>query len=227
MLYTLVPVKPFSESKSRLANILSPDERTELSRGLLTHTLQILANVPEIAQTLVVSRDPAALTLARQYQAQALLETGAGELNAALTQATQAAQTSGAESLLILPADLPLLSAEALRQLITESKTEPFLAIAPDRHEDGTNALLVHPPDLIRYAFGAHSFQRHITQARQAGARARICRLPELALDVDTPEDLERYRVLFSPLSSALSPPGRGSALPSPGGRGAGGEGEP
>lgn len=210
-LFALVPVKPFSESKSRLANILSPDERAELSRGLLTHTLQVLADVPEIAQTLVVSRDPAALTLARQYRAQALLETGAGELNAALTQATQAAQASGAESLLILPTDLPLLSAEALRQLIAESKTEPFLAIAPDRHEDGTNALLVRPPDLIRYAFGAHSFQRHITQARQVGAPVRICRLPELALDVDTPEDLERYRDIFSPLTPSLPPPGRGA----------------
>jgi 2-phospho-L-lactate/phosphoenolpyruvate guanylyltransferase len=201
MLFALVPVKPFLESKSRLANSLSPDERAELSRGLLTHTLQVLANVPEIAQTLVVSRDPAALALARDYRAQAISETGAGELNAALTQATQVARAAGAASLLILPSDLPLLSIGSIQQLIAESEDESFIAIAPDRHEDGTNALLVHPPNLIPYAFGEHSFQRHIAQAQQAGALVRICRLPALALDVDTPEDLDHLTSLSSVVS--------------------------
>src|SRR5688572_10540659 len=182
LLSAIVPVKPFSLSKSRLSSILSPDERAQLSRGFLKHTLQVLANVLEITQTLVISRDSAVRTLVRDYQVQAIVETGAWELNAALTQATRAAQASGAEAVLILPADLPLLSVEAIRQLISESGARPFITIAPDRHEDGTNALLVRPPHLINYAFGEHSFRRHIAQAEQAGAQVRICRLPELAL---------------------------------------------
>lgn len=191
MLFAIVPVKPFSLSKSRLSTLLSADERAELSRRLLTHTLQVLTNVSEITQTLVISRDPAVLTLARNHQVQAIVELGVGKLNTALAQASWAAQASGAEAILILPADLPLLSEEALRQLIAESKIKPVMVIAPDRHEDGTNALLLRPPNLINYAFGEHSFQRHRAQAEPADVSVRICRLPELALDLDTPEDLD------------------------------------
>ncbi len=224
MLFAIVPVKPFSESKSRLANILSPDERAELSRGLLIHTLQVLSNTPEITQALVISRDSTVLVLARDYGARGIAEAGDGELNGALTQATQVAQASGAEALLILPADLPLLSKEAIQQLVVESEAEPLMVIAPDQHEEGTNALLVRPPDLIRYTFGEHSFQRHMAQAQHAGAQMRICRSPELALDVDTPEDLERYLVRPSPQPSPRR--GEGATPLSLKGRGAGGEGE-
>src|SRR5207245_175969 len=94
----------------------------------------------------------------------------------------------------ILPTDLPFLSEEAIRRLVGASETEPAVVIAPDWHEDGTNALFVRPPQVIAYAFGEHSFQRHVASARAVGAQVHICRLPELALDVDTPEDLERYR---------------------------------
>ena len=67
----------------------------------------------------------------------------------------------------------------------------PVVVVAPDRHRQGTNALLVSPAGLIEYDFGAGSFERHCARARQAGARLEICELPSLALDVDLPEDLD------------------------------------
>ena len=206
MLSAIVPVKPFLQSKQRLAGVLSPQERARLSRDLLSHTLRVLTNAPEVTQTFVVSRDPAALTLAKEYQAQTIIEAGSGGLNAALTQTTEVAQASGAETILILLADLPFLSPEAIQALVRESKTQPIIVIAPDRHEDGTNALCVHPPHLITYAFGERSFQRHIAQAEHIGVPVRICRLPELALDVDTPEDLERLPSFFSAVSRPPRP---------------------
>jgi 2-phospho-L-lactate guanylyltransferase (CobY/MobA/RfbA family) len=65
------------------------------------------------------------------------------------------------------------------------------VVIAPDRKRQGTNALLCSPPGLIEYAFGRDSYARHQARARRASARLEICVLPELELDLDSPEDLE------------------------------------
>jgi 2-phospho-L-lactate guanylyltransferase len=70
--------------------------------------------------------------------------------------------------------------------------SDPFrnVVIVPDRHGQGTNALLLTPPDVMEPAFGEGSFARHAARARAAGAAVRVADLPSLALDVDTPEDL-------------------------------------
>jgi 2-phospho-L-lactate guanylyltransferase len=191
--WAIVPVKPFLRSKSRLAQVLSPQERAGLSREFLGHALDVLAEVPHVAQTLVVSRDPAALALARERGAMAVMETGAPDLNGALTRATRVALAAGAGAVLVLPTDLPLLTADDVAQLIG-AEPGPEVALAPDRHERGTNALYLRPPDLVPYAFGPGSFERHLALARQAGAAVRVCRLPGAALDVDGPEDLRLYQ---------------------------------
>jgi 2-phospho-L-lactate guanylyltransferase len=105
-------------------------------------------------------------------------------------RATLVAKGYGVSSLLVLPADLPLLSAEALKELLALAESPPVVVIAPDRKKEGTNGLLCSPPDLLDYDFGPDSFQRHIEQARQAGARVEICELPAFGLDLDEPEDL-------------------------------------
>jgi len=193
-LWAIVPVKPFLSSKSRLASVLSPRARAGLSREFLSHALEVLAQVPVVSHILVVSRDPAALALARGYRAHATAECGAPELNAALGGATQAAVAGGARAVLILPADLPFLSEEDVRQLVADAASDSLVVIAPDRREEGTNALFVRPPGVIKFGFGDHSFQHHLARAAQAGARVRICRLPGVALDVDVPGDWELYQ---------------------------------
>jgi 2-phospho-L-lactate guanylyltransferase len=192
-IWAIIPVKPFLQSKSRLASILSPEERAGLSQTFLSHALRVLSTVPDVARMLVISRDPAALALARDYRALTLTETGRSDLNAALERATQTALTSGASAVLILPADLPQLSPNDVQQLVSEPGADPAVVITPDRHESGTNALLIRPPGLIPYAFGPRSFQRHQSLAARAGARVHIRRLPTAALDVDVPEDWHLY----------------------------------
>ena len=98
--------------------------------------------------------------------------------------------------MLILPADLPLISKEDVLTLIERAGEPPVVVIAPDRHGKGTNALLISPSGLIEYDFGENSFQRHCELARQAGARLEIVDLPSLGLDLDLPEDLEIIREL-------------------------------
>jgi 2-phospho-L-lactate guanylyltransferase len=90
---------------------------------------------------------------------------------------------------LVLPADLPRLTPADVEALIGQQLAGPQVAIAPDRHEAGTNGLLVRPPGLLAYAFGEGSFQAHLAQARAAQVEPRLVRTPGLALDLDTADD--------------------------------------
>jgi 2-phospho-L-lactate guanylyltransferase len=193
-LWAIVPVKPLRRGKSRLAGALSEDERTELNRTLLQNTLKTLAELNEVEEVLVVSRDPHALTVARNYGARTVREAGQPGLNTALKRATVVAQLYATGAVLVLPADLPLITREDVTALIERGNAPPVVVIAPDRHGRGTNALLISPSGLIEYDFGENSFQRHCQRAKEAGARLEIVNLPSLGLDLDLPEDLELIR---------------------------------
>jgi len=195
-LWAIVPVKPLRRGKSRLAGALSEDERAKLNESLLQHTLKTLSGLKELEEVLVVSRDPQALTVARQHGARTVREDGQAQLNTALTRATIVAQVYATRGVLILPADLPLISEEDVLTLIKRAGDPPVVVIAPDRHRKGTNALLLSPSGLIDYDFGEDSFKKHCQLAREAGARLEIVDLPTLGLDLDLPEDLEIVRDL-------------------------------
>ena len=193
-LWAIVPVKPLRRGKSRLAGALSEDERTQLNQSLLQHTLETLTDLKELEKVLVVSRDPNALALARSYGARTVQEEGQPQLNTALKRATVVAQVYATRGVLVLPADLPLISREDVLTLINRAGEPPVVVIAPDRHEKGTNALLISPAGLIDYDFGGNSFQRHCELVKKTGARLEIVNLPSLGLDLDVPEDLELIR---------------------------------
>lgn len=193
-IWAIVPVKPLKRGKSRLAGILTEEERTQLNQNLLEKTLKTLSQIKELDHVLVVSRDPHALTIARNYGAKTVQEDGQPHLNTALTRATVVAQVHSTQGVLVLPADLPLLTTDDVLALIDRAVKPPVVVIAPDRHNKGTNALLMFPAGLIEYDFGEGSFQRHCERARQVGAKLEIVELPSLALDLDLPEDLEMVR---------------------------------
>lgn len=192
--WAIVPIKPLLRSKSRLSKVLSRDERAQLSERLLMNTLRVLRDVSGIDRTLVVSRDSQALSLARDFDARTVTERGHPELNKALERATIVAQSYGVSGVLVLPADLPLLTPEDVEKILAPVGEDPIVVIAPDREGVGTNALLVAPPGLIEYEFGTDSFNKHVARARQSGARLEICNLPNLGLDLDEPGDLELLR---------------------------------
>jgi 2-phospho-L-lactate guanylyltransferase len=190
-IWAIVPVKPLRRGKSRLAGLLSEEQRTALNRYLLEHTLKTLNELTEIEHTLVVSRDPEALALTRSMGGRTVLEDGAPQFNTAIKRAAIVAKAQGARAILILPADLPLIVPNDLKTLIRRGKKEPTIVIAPDRRQDGTNALLVNPADLIEFGYGPGSFQRHCERATQAGAKLVVIQSKRLGLDLDLPEDLE------------------------------------
>jgi len=197
-IWAIVPVKPLRLGKSRLSGVLTDDERALLNRRFLEQTLDTLRNTPAVTQTLVVSRDPAALAIARQFSARTIHEDGAPDLNSALTRATLLARQYASRGVLVLPADIPLITKEDLSFFLEFVSKPPCVVIAPDRHDNGTNALLVSPGGLIACDFGAGSFRRHCAAAQQIGADLQIVRNERIMLDLDTPEDLEMLRRIDS-----------------------------
>jgi 2-phospho-L-lactate guanylyltransferase len=190
-LWAIVPVKPLRRGKSRLAGVLSEDQREALNRRMLINTVEILNQVKDIEYVLVISRDPLALSVARECGARTLLENGHPELNGALTRAAMLAGTYRVHGVLIVPADLPLLNVEDVQDMAVEGRKTPRVVIAPDRRKEGTNALLLTPPDIIEFDYGPGSYARHVRRAQEAGAEILVFERDSLALDMDYPEDLK------------------------------------
>ena len=193
-LWVIIPVKPFVRAKSRLSEVLGPEERSRLAEGLLRHVLGVVREVPHVAGTLVISRDSKAHAVARDLGAYTVMESGTPELNSALMRATQVVASWKGGAVLILPADLPLIQPEDITALIRMGQNMNTVVIATDEHGDGTNAMVVRPPGLIRYSYGPGSFQRHMADAKAQGATVKVFESSRLALDIDLPEDLAKYR---------------------------------
>ena len=210
-LWTIIPVKPFSEGKSRLAGYISPQTRRTLNRDLLKRTLDAVHLAHIDVEIVVVSRDNDALDLAARLGSHALTEEPSNplsletvprafptapesQLNAALTQATRYAVARGATKVLILPTDMPNLTAEDVRAMASPRGRGPQIIIAPSR-DGGTNALMLQPGQAIPFAFGRDSFRRHRRLAVEAGIPVRVVESSSLVFDIDLPED---YRLVFN-----------------------------
>ena len=191
--WVIIPVKPLTKAKSRLASVLTPQQRQQLAEALMRHTISVVKPISAVAGTLVISRDTKALSIARELGAHTVQESGAPELNHALTRATQVVIGMRGEAVLILPADLPLITREDITEMIALGARDNTLVIATDRHQDGTNAMFVRPAGLIEYAYGEGSYQRHVRSAREAGAVVHLYESERLRLDIDMPEDLDSY----------------------------------
>lgn len=192
-LVAIVPIRALEGAKSRLGGVLDAEERQDLVKLLLERTLAAADLVPEIEAVLVVSPDPAILALAARHGAQVLEQRSAG-LNEGLTEAVTAALALGATAVLILAGDLPSVSDTSIGEIVATAaaaipKARAIVVVVPDRHGGGTNALLLSPPDAIRFAFGSESRAAHQAAARAAGALSLELDGP-LSLDLDLPEDL-------------------------------------
>ena len=187
----IIPIGTLENAKSRLGGTLDAEERRDLVDTMIYRTVRATLATPGIAETLVVSPDRDALEQATFLGARTMRQNGQG-LNAGLREARDDAIAGGADAVVILPIDLPLISPDAIRQLIAPLDVvgeRPLVVLAPDRHHRGTNGLVVAPPDAIELAFGGDSRAAHEACAREAGARYVELDGP-LGLDLDTPDDL-------------------------------------
>jgi 2-phospho-L-lactate/phosphoenolpyruvate guanylyltransferase len=217
IVWAIIPVKPLRDSKSRLTDILSADERADLTSHLLSRTLETLNGVSAIQRTLVVSRDPAVLKIARRHGVSTFGESDKQDLNLAITRAAHIAMAQQADAVLIIPADLPFINVEDVEMMTAAMVPSNGQAangyyyqsraiiICPDHSNDGTNALLVCPPAGFTFQYGPGSFDRHLAEATRLGMGQRIVHAPGLKFDLDTEEDWATYQAYQAVHAGALT----------------------
>jgi 2-phospho-L-lactate/phosphoenolpyruvate guanylyltransferase len=185
----ILPVKRFAAAKQRLAAGIDDERREALVAAMLEDTLRAIGAARSIERTIVVSGDPRAQEIAAASAAEVLPDPAdEGHIVAALAGIARA-EADGAECVVLLPGDCPLLDPRELDRLLT-GMPATYVAIVPDRHGTGTNALALAPPGAIRPAFGEGSRDRHVAAAREAGLPHAVERLDSLGLDLDTPADV-------------------------------------
>lgn len=185
----VLPVKRFGAAKQRMAGAVTGGQRRDLAEAMVADVLEAIGQARAIEQTIVVSGDPIAQELAAGAGAEVVPDPeDAGHVEAALAGIARA-EGDGAERVVLLAGDCPLLDPRELDRLLTGVPGN-YVGVVPDRHGAGTNALLLSPPSAIVPAFGEGSRDRHVEAARQAGVPFGIEELPSIELDLDTPADV-------------------------------------
>ena len=194
-IYAVVPIKETGDAKQRLAQVLGTARRQELALAMFEDVLATLARVRELAGIFVVTVDAAAIEVALRYGARVLTE-GAQEGHTGAVAA--AARQLAADNMLTLPGDIPLLQEEDIRQVIdvhrdTISREARGFIIVPAHDERGSNAILCSPAGAVPLTFGTDSFLPHLAAAKRCGIEPIVLRLPRIALDIDTPDDMALF----------------------------------
>jgi 2-phospho-L-lactate guanylyltransferase len=187
VLVALIPVKDLPKAKARLAPVLDEDGRRELTTALYRDVLTAAVECPAVDRVGVVSLDPDALAIATAAGAEAMAVPG--DLNDSLNAAAKILVDEGVDRILVLHADLPLVSATAI-ETIARSTSDVALVSPSD---GGTNALAC-PAGAFAFQYGPGSAQAHREAAWDADLEPELLELPDLALDIDTPGDLERLQ---------------------------------
>jgi 2-phospho-L-lactate guanylyltransferase len=188
----ILPVKSFGAAKQRLGSALGAGSRQALAQAMFSDVLASLRRVPGLDSVTVVTADRVAEAAALGERVQVLRDSEQTGQSAAAVIGIRHALARGFERVLLVPGDTPLLDPGEVAGLLRRGSDAGLGAvIVPDRHGEGTNALLLSPPDAIAPAFGPGSRERHAAAARAAGVTCAVENVPTLALDVDTGQDLE------------------------------------
>jgi 2-phospho-L-lactate guanylyltransferase len=179
-----VPIKARGTVKQRLAAVLDPTARSTLMNAMAQHVLAVLRQCPAIERIAVVTPHREGLPAEVHWLADAGKEVNR-ELRAALDALT-ALQVS---RVALVSADLPFLTADEVAALVAAGATGK-IALAPDRHGTGTNAVALSLPTSFQPYFGPGSLVRHTAEATRLGVEPTLVELPGLAFDVDEPQDL-------------------------------------
>lgn len=189
----IIPVKELGKAKATFAEILSDELRRELVLSMLEDMLNAIQRV-ETVEAVVVAPDKEVENFAKNLKTDVVLEPGVG-LNRALEMAIGESIDLNFSQILILPADLPLIEPEDINSILDLVSGDRAVVITPSK-ENGTNALLVKPPDLMNLQFGGESFPDHVEEARSRGVKPRIYRSENIERDIDKPPHLLKLETL-------------------------------
>ena len=182
-------MKRFGVALQRLSAGIDEERRADVVAAMLEDVLEAIGAARSVERTIVVTSEPPAAELAVAAGAEVVSDPDEGGHSGAALAGIARARELGARCVVLLALDCPLLDPRELERLLT-GLPEHYVAVVPDRHGTGTNALALAPPDAIRPAFGEGSCARHVAAAREAGVPFAVEELPSLALDLDTPADV-------------------------------------
>lgn len=184
----LVPIKEFARAKSRLGGVLTAGQCAELAACMTGDVIDALLDCERIERIACLGAGEQTAEFANSRGCAFIDEIPGSDLSANLDLAARRLQDEGAETLLILPGDLPMLTSADIEMLLAGHNDD--LTICRAQRDGGTNALVVSPPTGIRFRFGESSCARHAEAAKAAGLTHRIVNAPAFGHDIDTPDDL-------------------------------------
>ncbi len=197
MLWVLVPVKEIIHSKQRLAKVLNLREREGLVLAMLRDVLIAIRGVDKFDGVLLVSRSQEAQALARDFVNDIFPDSVGSDHSRAVAEGNRyLIDRYGVKSSLAISADVPRVTSDDIRQIIGHHEC---VSLVPNATGEGTNAVLVSPPNAITCQFGGPSLERHLALADAAGLTARIVRNANIGHDIDDPHDLEQAIVDLRP----------------------------
>lgn len=192
MRIALLPAKPLSLAKTRLASVLDDRERMIVAGAMFTDVLAALRAARGLDAVVVITADSSLATQATRAGAVVVDEGSPRGLNGAVSLGTDAALALGATSVVVLLSDLPLIQPADVDDLLARAPARGALVV-PCKEGTGTNAMLRQPPTIFPPCFGGRSLERHVAQAERCRVACEIMRSVRIGFDLDTPEDLRLF----------------------------------
>jgi 2-phospho-L-lactate/phosphoenolpyruvate guanylyltransferase len=180
-----MPIKSPARAKRRLAEALDPESHRYLIEALIEDALAFCSRTEDIVWW-VVSDDETVRARAQSAGLEAIADKGVG-LNEAVAMGFEVAARNGAQSVLVIPGDVPLARPEDADDILDTGAVSEMVVVPAS--DGGTNGLYLDLPTEVRTSFGEESLRTYVEQARQLDLRCSILDLPRLAIDLDTPED--------------------------------------
>ncbi|HEY5757192.1 MAG TPA: 2-phospho-L-lactate guanylyltransferase [Steroidobacter sp.] len=204
--WALVPLKSSERAKSRLAEVLDAEQRRRLFFSLAERVILALNESRNVDAVAVVTSSREVAAFAKLLHAVPIMQEADVGMASALELALQSLQTMQPGRVLMVPGDLPLITAHAVDAVFDAQPSGDHVVLVPDRRREGTNALLCSPPNVISPCFGIASFARHLSAARAAGVVTTVAEIDELTLDLDCADDLDYLRQRSKDFLAPLRP---------------------
>ena len=190
-MWLIIPVKKINDAKYRLKSLLNPIQRKQLFLAMLEDVLSVVKSIPEIENISLATICPTAINISKKYGA-SIIDTSRDEgQTEAIKKSAEVLDNNGIRNMLLLPADIPLVTENEIRKVIETHKKSPMMTIVPARDENGSNCIALSPPKAIPLSFGPNSYFPHIDTAKNFELKLKTISLPGIGLDIDTPRDLK------------------------------------
>ncbi|MFH1605609.1 MAG: 2-phospho-L-lactate guanylyltransferase [Pseudomonadota bacterium] len=192
-LWAVVPVKRLADTKRRLMPLLNSQERAAFAHAMLEDVLSALTLSRSLAGIIVITSDQSAVALAQAASVRIMDDSENAGLIAALTKAARQLAEEGRDGMLVIPADVPLITAADIETLALTHRGAPSVTLVPACNDGGTNALCCSPPGVMRFCFGEDSFRQHRDEAQARGIDPQVLRLERIGQDIDRPADVAAF----------------------------------